>query len=1215
MFLISEVVAQETVDSSAVEEILEENAEEALEEIVEEKISEEDLLNMAIRKDIESSSLDELYYWAESLSLKTNKNEQSLKNILYNHYGLQPEPKKKKEEGSVKIEQAEYSTYYTVEDVDENIAEFEGRVKVIIVDDNGDNIKNNDKTHTVIADKINFNRTENSFSAIGNVEYVTQSPGVPSENIKGDSMTFNLDNWRGSILKCISEQEKEVNKEKQTFYYVTGEIKKSSSEVMGMDDVYIQTVEGSPYFNVSSTDMWMLNASDYLIFSPFVRIGHVPVLWVPFYYHTENSLYFNPLYGYDNRKGTIFNNTVYLVGKKPKKEEDTQFSFLAYNMKETTNYDMNNMTLVPNEDNTVYSEEYFKLMFDYYSKLGLYLGNSGNLNFYNGDLSLKLDSGIAFSRTVYEDGSPFNSQQSRWDKTYFIDTQVPFRYILELSLNTKYAKIRYNNYSDRFFKSDFYDRGENFLWVNYFTDKLDEGVEGLTAGEDEEADYSRNEKNKISSFTWGIHIIKELKLSPEILKPFFKSSSISFSEFTIGYTSKEFHKHKYDAYGNPILLSNGKYDREVDKDHELHGYIPGNYFFYPQYIQVPLKAKINGSFFDSSFKRTVKKQEEKKEDKDKNKEEIKKEKKVIDPLFVMDSPLETNVLEDEEESEEDINELELFKLTSTEAKDNINISSSNKGLITTSLDYDLQSPLDLKLTLNDKPDSYDAPLSHDDINYQYRDEDLLIDVIPKGDLSLNFKTNNNVFTFKDTLTGTIFYRQYLVIDDQDDLLSNYKRQSTEVKNNLSVNLKPLGFLSGKKHVINVDYKLDNRVYEKKFKEMVADDPNLPVSDTNPENPVYEEIFPEWNDEIITAHSLKSSYTLTYPIFTTKIAHSKTLEPLDEKDDINTSLTLSFWDIKTTLKWDLTYDEDFIVTEDDVKERKKDIETKKKIWSDEELEEADAWEFKDITGDVVYKPIDDLSLSLSSSYNPEEYELEKLNGTVKWYGLSLKLNSKYDTKKKWDPEKTRWTDEKFENGEIKGEELFLDNIGISHTYTLPKTYFWKNRIDMNVKTSFSFTSHLDEVTDSNLSFDLSYTINIFKFLSLSIKTKSVNDSMFLYFSEARKKIGIEDKNLDKDQFKLNLFDDLFRSFNIFNEEDRINSKFNLKNINIALNYKTPDWDFVVSYDASPQLNDAETSYEWYPVYSFFVEWKPLKMVQTKAINEDDKWTASTSPTSE
>lgn len=1114
-------------------------AEESNEEV---KISEEDLLDMAVRKDIETASIDELYYWGESLGLSVSRNLNGLKSMLYSYYGLSPKASEPKKEGSIKIEQAEYSTYYTVKEVDENIAEFEGRVKVVIVDDNSDNDKSNDKTHTVIADKINFNRSENSFSAIGDVEYVSVSPGIPEERVEGESMTFNLDNWRGSILECISEQtktDKQVGDkaaEVQVLYYVTGELKKSSTEVMGMDDVYIQTVKGSPYFNVSSTDMWMLNSSDYLIFSPFIRIGHVPVLWVPFYYHTENTLYFNPLYGYDNRRGTVFNNTVYLIGNKKSSDEDTQFSFLAYNMKESSNYDMNNMTLVPNEDNTAYSDEYLKFMFDYYSKLGLYLGNSGDLSFFDGNLSLQLDSGIAFSRDIDTLGNVFiDNEESQWNTSYIAETEVPYRYLFEISIDNSYVKFDYKTYSDIYFKSDFYDRGEDFLWVNYFTDKLDEGVEGLSGDSDsseEDQTVTRSTDNKVTDYSWGLDIVKDLTFAPEILKPYLNSSSLSFKKFEIKYKSKELQDS-----------SNANSD------------YPNSFFFYPENIDIPLSGSLSGSIFDTTYTKKVTKTD--------NVDEEQKVEIYIDPLFEIESPLK-DIDEGEIDNDDDSKEKtdiikDIFLIDEVTKRGNLSSRSSESSLISSKLQYSLSSPLAFNLDLEDS--EWQEPT---DVEYEYNEEKLLIDVVPSGSLDLSFNAINNLFSLTNKLNGEMYYSQYMVIAEQPDLEYYYKKQSSKVNNSLNLSLKPLSLLPWDSHVINFSYLLNQKLYQKLFDEMEED------------KPVYKEESAEWNEEMVTSHSITSSYSLKYTNVSSSVSHSRILPPLEEKDKFNTDLTLSFIGINTKFAWGLTYDE---------------------ALKDEE-DEDDPWKFEDITGSLTYKPLEGLNFKVDSSYNVEDFELEKLNGGVTFSGLSLNLNSKFDIKEEWDNDQKKWIKEESED-----EVLFLDNIDFSYKYELPKTYLWKNRINMNLSSSLGYTKNFNRVTDSSMDFNLKYSLDIFKFLSLTFNLTSENKAMFIYFPDDREKLGITEE--------FNMFEDLYKSFNLFNDDDRRLSKFNLKLIDIGLNYKTPDWDFVLSYSAEQKLED--NKYVWSPEYSFFVEWKPLKMVQTKVENKDDKWSAETSPT--
>lgn len=1113
----------------------------------------EELFIMSVKRDIETSSVDELYYWAISLGLNVQKSESALKRAIFQHYGVKDTSESPKKEGTIDVSQAEYSSYYTIEEVDENIAEFEGRVKVVIVDDNNDTDSKNDKKHSIIADKINFNRTKNSFTAIGDVEYITESPGVPPENIKGESMTFNLDNWRGSILKCISEQEKTVAEETQTFYYVTGEIKKSSSEVMGMDDVFIQTVEGSPYFNVSSTDMWMLNSSDYLIFSPFVKIGHVPLMWIPFYYHTENSLYFNPLYGYDSRRGVIFNNTVYLVGKKTKDEEDTQFSFLAYNMKETTNYDMNNMTLVPNDDATEYSSDHFKLMFDYYSKLGLYFGGNGDLNFFDGKLGLSLDSGIGFTRALDSEGSPVllqeNSENFDWDSSYILDTEVPYRYLLDLSLESDWVNMDFKTYSDIYFKSDFYDRGEDFLWINYFTDKLDEGIEGLGSQEDEEegSDITpRDSSMLISNYSWGIDIVKGVDLSPEILKPFLKKFKIDFNKINLSYQTRAVEEESSDEDDSNTDSSDPE---EEDSDEPVVDRIDDHYF-YPTMVEIPLSLQLKGSFYDTSYKIGVK-SETKESDKDDKEEE---DKKVIDPLFIIQNPY----VDTEDEEDEEILDEDIFTLEPNKQKENVQISASSQGAyLISDLSYDLSSTP--KLTMEFDDSEWNA---QKDVEYSYEEDELIFNDSPNGKITFNFKTRDNLFSVNDILNGTLWYKQFLVDADQENYDQYTSEQKINVTNTTTTKLTPTVFLGSDSHVLTFTHSLNLKVYDWLY---------------NTENEEHEDIYFEWDEEKVTKHDILSSYTFNFLIGNTTLSHTRTLDPIDETDDLNLNLNLDFFKVTTNAAWGVLYDE--------------------KLPENDE-EEDDAWKYDPVTLKLTYKPLDKIQLISDNSYNVEEEEFDKINGSISFYGFFLGLNSKYGVGEEWDIEDNKWI--------VPSEEedsLFLNSMDLSYKLSIPKTYFWKNRITLDLESNLNYDKYFAKVTDSILTYDLKFNFNIFEFLDLNFSMASENNSMFLYFEEDREKLGITD-----DLYNTSLWDDLIKSFNLFSDEDRRESKFNLKTIGVSAVYKTPDWNFIFKYDASQKVED--NSYIWYPIYSFFVEWKPLKMVKTFVENEDDKWTAST-----
>lgn len=1147
---------------------------------------EEDKLSLeerAIIKDIETSSKYELDIWAESLGLVTGGSKDALQRSISNYYGVELTAKKaeKSEKKVISINSAELSRYYTLEEVDESVAEFEGRVEIIIDDEEGE------IQHSIIADKIIFNRTHNSVSAIGNVEYVKNEKGKP-ETVTAESMTFNLDNWQGSLIKCISKQDKTIEEEDMVFYYVTGEIKKSDTDIMGMNKVTIQTVIGSPYFNISAYDLWMLGASEFVMILPSMKVGNVPVFIAPFYYHTDNTLFFNPVYGVRSREGTISQNTLYIMGNKEPNDEESDFSFLSFDTgEETTNYELNGLSLVPSDSKKKYSDDYIKFMLDYYSKLGLFMGSGAEINISEPKISLDWDLGVGFSRNITDDGEVFFNGESEWNSSTLYEEDVPFRYGIDMSLSLPFVDVTYKNYSDSYFLMDFYHRTEHFQWVDHFTDQLADGVENLTEEGDVD-NYSRTSEGdakEVKSYSWGVDF-KDPNLKPDILKPFISSIKLDSKNLEVTYSRKEDKK-----------LSEESTEENVIYEDKFQSYDPMYYFFYPDTIKYPVTLTLKGSLFDTDFKK-----------KESTKEEDKKD--LYDPendLFDLENPL-VDKTEETEEVVEETRDTDLFTLSSDDLYKEVTIKKSEEKIISTKLGYTITQPLTVKGIWDDE-----EWVTLEDINYDLEEKDVLYEFNPSAKADWSLDLFDSILSLDNSISMKHYKKSYLENLEQSDLKTIYKNNSTELENSAKVELKLFDFKS--------IYSLDTILYKRSF------DEELYTEDGKEEDFYKTEEF-EWEEDYIEKHKLEMDYNYNIGISTSTLSYDKILPPLEESDKISLKEVVNFtpnseqkYKSTSTATYTRTIKEEEVETEEETEEPEvEEVETEV-INLDQSFdfdvlgftttisggadysesfidEENDEWDLEPIKGTLGYKFSDDYKISVSSQYNLEDEVWDDLSGTLNIGQLSLTVKSDYEIPYVWngDVDVLRWE----QDGEEK--ELQLHTLTLTHSFDLAKFRFWKNRITLDIDSDLKVYKNFIKVDKSSLLYNLKFNLDIFQFLTLNIKSTSENKALFLYFEDDYTELGLPNQGK-------NIFTDLFKSFNFLDEDDRKESSFNLKKIEIGATYKMPDWNLVFSYSGVPKLEDEE--YKWYEVFSFFIEWKPLSLVRSNIVNDDENWTVKTS----
>ncbi len=142
-------------------------------------------------------------------------------------------------------------------------------------------------------------------------------------------------------------------------------------------------------------------------------------------------------------------------------------------------------------------------------------------------------------------------------------------------------------------------------------------------------------------------------------------------------------------------------------------------------------------------------------------------------------------------------------------------------------------------------------------------------------------------------------------------------------------------------------------------------------------------------------------------------------------------------------------------------------------------------------------------------------------------------------------------------------------------------FWKNRVNFELDLNSTWTMNLQKYTDTAAGFGVKLSLDIAEFLELTFESKSVNNRTFRYIQDYSDQLEMEN---------LNFFEDLIKSFNYFDENDRIASNFNLESISLSAIHHLSDWDLYVEYTGEPVLitnSDNSKEYQLESEFSIFV----------------------------
>ncbi len=160
------------------------------------------------------------------------------------------------------------------------------------------------------------------------------------------------------------------------------------------------------------------------------------------------------------------------------------------------------------------------------------------------------------------------------------------------------------------------------------------------------------------------------------------------------------------------------------------------------------------------------------------------------------------------------------------------------------------------------------------------------------------------------------------------------------------------------------------------------------------------------------------------------------------------------------------------------------------------------------------------------------------------------------------------------------------IKIHSDNTLSKFTFWKNRIILSTDFISNWNYNFQNPADNLLSVSFNIRIRIEEFLDISVVAKSKNSATNRYLDGT-----------------LNIFEDLYKSFNFFNIEDRYDSNFNLSEIEMHIIHYMKDWNLYFDYSGEVALNNAN-EYEWSPLASIYISWKAVPEIDISASIEHD-----------
>ena len=1067
---------------------------------------------------------------------------------------------------TITIKNARETNYSKDPDTGNDVIILEGSVEL--------SVEKGGTVSEIKADKITYDRATEMLYADGNVTIDTKGEGAGGETASADSLLLNT-----STLEGIFDGGKVVQTKSDALNLPSGSTLIVFSDAFGKGQDNVIAFRNSsltfcdddnPHWHIDATRTWLLPGGEFAFFNALLYVGPVPVMYFPAFYYPKDELVFNPVFSIKKREGYSVQTTTYLHGRKgleasnsssSEDENDKISSDALYNfMKPTTLKEQRLEGLILHnldKDFEGDTSEYLKILADWYSNLGFYVGIDGKYRpsqKYITDLSFFLD--LGFSNTVFPNNGdffPFSSSGKTYkDSSAFLGIKVPFRYAANLSLtlsNPFRLSISLPLYSDPFFVSDFKtNRQESMDWISYFLDN------------DEKKD-KENSNNETSSFSWSVNASYSPNL-PDFFKPYINSLYISLDS-SVNFSSIAARKL---AYSDSFLGEN-----------EWQNNTPLRKFYYPSLVKpAQFRVDLSGQLFSWPFNKST----ETLNNKVPNYPIVLNKPEEFKTAAEIEADMAAKKAEEETENSENTDDKKQNnqKSEDEEKKDEMDfdlyfpeLNVQLPGVIETpglaySLNYSLNTDFTTQIAYSSS--NLNKP---EDFNWKNIQSFMYTLRLPFT-LSSSLKYSQDFFSMENKVSYNPVFQKHPFISTEVEnggysvesaeslVLADYKAERQDITSYNSISLKPFIYIDMLKNT-KFSWTSNIKLFENTFTGTVKD-------------PLWEQKFIDFKDEkSVTENVISVDLALSEfdNKFSQSFSFSHIMPPLLRQ--YNFKLNLGFPYVNVSFDTGI-------------------YETKKDAAKEDKWKKRPFVQGLSFNMNLLNSP---LSFSETYTHNLEENKAESLNLSASWMGFNISylMSNTYgydfDSNSGW---------------KIRKDKEFLPS-SLSVTYNTPNKTFstWSDRIHFTPGLSTSVVADLLRPTNSYFIFNPSISFDIKDFLTVKFSATSKNSVLYWYFHNEP-----GDLYSDWGGFPGNIFKDLFNSFRFDNDALREGSGFKLKSLNLDVEHNLHDWKLYASLKIEPRVirDNGKPHYDFNPYFTIGVVWKPMDSLKTEIVDEYGEW---------
>ena len=1095
--------------------------------------------NQRFEMEIKTSTLAELAAWCRTLGLSEGGTRDDLSRRLREHFKIPLPEGTSAGQKLITIEHAHTSEYFSLDIIGEDYARLKGEVNIHLVD--------GDAVHKIRADEILFNRTRNIITASGKVVY-EKIESDQTETFRGENITVNIDTWASVFLE--GNTERKIDNQGAAYLFSGNVISRTNQDTTILTNARITSAyDDDALWSIISSKLWLLPGSDFAIVNAVLKVGEIPVLYIPFLYYPADELIFHPVLGFRSREGAFIQTTTYIFGqpKADSSEENSLTRIMGHSndeVKEIQGLFLRNTGKKLVEQN----ELSLKLLTDYYVNLGLYIGaeltvpKTGILN------PLEYSLGFGFSRTVFLRGDGFtpyvqdngiHDNTFDWNYSHFFSLPVPFRYRMHFqsSINGKYGTLSWNfpYYSDPYVNNDFQIRSEKMDYMNMIQ-------QGAAFGFDSTA------QNEISSYQWQLN--GNLNPSIQLLAPYVTRFSVTNLSTSIIFRSIK--------------------DENI---YSTNPYSPMRDFYAPdKYTIYNISANISGNPLTIGGTNT-------------RQSGSASSAEINDPFNGIGTPISPWAGGNTSERTVGSQSSQITQVNISPSESMVppaltqSFNMPRAGNLRFSIDYQITptSSTELQFMINNLK-------SYDDVDWKM--QSILTSV--GGNTNLNFRADHTSGLFTNTLsfTGNGTWRNYNYLNEEayrriDGTIDTDRMDEDRRRQYSQTNYSTFYAYNG-----SVRPLIDNSIFSQSniqynFRGTLVRSRRYSAANS-PDGPDLTAQWGSWvkeerrnNEDILglTSHRLSANIAANIMDNQQSLSFSTDLPPLDEL--IITSATFRYWISETNFNFRI---------------ERPSADGVKGEWKFKPFYFTETLRFNGIGSFSFYMVID-----------PESnHEINNLSTSVSIWNFRTSFTALKIARSEFNL-LTGWVQ--------YGEPVFLaKELAFSYNNAVLKREFFNNKLNFtfNINTSLSFD--LQQHTNSNFSLILEVNLRVQNFIEFSLSSRSRNSVIWRYLKNMP---GFEDlTNMYNDGPQNNIFIDLFDSFNFFNDDKRRRSGFKIERFDLKATHFLGDWhaDLTVSMYPWRDAADPVSGFKIVADVNFLIQWKPIKEIKSDIgyDGKTDRW---------